>query len=60
VRVIDGDRFGDLLAIGNLRRADIGIHFVRAFEDIDLDVEMKLAHASDDRLTRFLIGCDAE
>ena len=46
----------DLLAIGHLRRADIGIDLVGALQDVDLDVEMKLAHALEDGLARFLVG----
>src|SRR5580704_6645674 len=38
----------DLLAIGDLRRADIGVDFVGALENIDLDVEVQLTHALDD------------
>ena len=48
------------LAIGDLRRADIGIHLVGALEDVDLDVEMQLAHALEDGLAGFLIGRHAE
>ena len=50
----------DLLAIGDLRRADIGLDLVGTLEDIDLDVEVKLAHALEDGLARFLVGVDAE
>ena len=50
VRVVDGHRPRDLLAIGDLRRADIGFDLVGALEDIDLDVEMQFAHALEDGL----------
>ena len=60
VGVIDGDRLGDLLAIGHLRRADIGVDLVGALEDVDLDVEMQFAHPLEDGLAAFLIGRDAE
>src|SRR5450830_604190 len=60
VLVIDRYRPRDLLAISDLRRADIGIDLVGAPEDVDLDVEMQLAHATDDGLTRLRIGVDAE
>jgi hypothetical protein len=36
VGIVDGNRLADLLAIGDLRRADIGIDLVAALEDIDL------------------------
>jgi hypothetical protein len=60
VRVVDGDRLADLLAISDLRCADIGIDFVGALQDVDLDVEMKLAHPLQDGLARFLVGRDPE
>src|SRR6266436_6636662 len=60
VGIIDGDPLGDLLAIGDLRRADIGVDPVAALEDVDLDLEMKLAHAFEDGLPRFLVGRNAE
>ena len=47
-------------AIGHLRRADIGVHFISAAQDIDFDFEMQFAHALEDRLAGFLIGGDAE
>src|SRR5260221_14260144 len=53
VLVVNGDRPRDPLAISHLRGADIGIHLVGAPEDVDLDVEMQLAHAANDGLTRF-------
>ena len=52
MRVIHFRRAGDRLAIGNLRRADGHFDLVGALQDVDLDVEMKLAHALDDRLAR--------
>src|SRR6516225_11880805 len=48
--VIDSGRSTDFLAIGNMRRADIGIDRICALEDVDLDVEMQFAHALDDGL----------
>src|SRR5262245_18560971 len=60
VRVIDRDLLGDLLAIGHLRRADIGLDLVGALEDVDLDVEVKLAHALEDGLAGLLVGRDPE
>ncbi len=49
-----------LLAISDLRRADIGVDFIGTPQNIDLDVEMQLAHALEDRLAGFLIGRNAE
>ena len=54
------DLLRDLLAIGHLRRADIGVDLVGALEDVDLDVEMQFAHALEDGLAAFLVGRDAE
>jgi hypothetical protein len=60
VRVIDRHLPADLLAISDLRGADIGFHLVGALEDVDLDVEMQLAHPLEDGLARLLVGVDAE
>ncbi len=48
------------LAIGDLRRAGVGFDAVGALQDVDLDVEMKLAHALQDRLARLRIDRNAE
>jgi hypothetical protein len=56
VGVVDGDPLRDLLAVGNLRRTDIGLDPVSALEDVDLDVEMQFAHALEDGLAGVLIG----
>ena len=45
MRVVDLGRAGQGLAIGHLRRADVGLDLVGALEDVDLDVEVELAHA---------------
>ena len=50
VGVVDLGRARDRLAIGNLRRADIRLDLELATHAVDDDVEMKLAHAGDDRL----------
>src|SRR5690349_574401 len=44
VRIVDGRRARDRLAIGDLRRAYVDLDAVRTLQNIDLDVEMKLAH----------------
>src|SRR5918994_4154009 len=58
--VVDLGLLRDRLTIGDLRSADIRIDFVGATENVDLDVEVKLAHALQNRLARLLIGGDAE
>src|SRR5262249_16708727 len=60
VRVAVLNAVRDLFAECHLRRTNIGINFVSALENVDLDVEVKLAHALQDRLTTLLIGRDAE
>ncbi len=54
------DRLGDGFAVGDLRRADVDLDLVGALEDVDLDVEVELAHALEDHLVGFLVGLDAE
>ena len=51
---------GDRLAIGNLRRADIRLDLELATHAVDDDVEVKFAHAGDDRLAGLFVGLDAE
>ena len=60
VGVVLLDPAGQLLAIGHLRRADIGVDLVGAAQDVDLDVEMELAHPLEDGLAGLLIGRHAE
>ena len=60
VRVVDLGRARECLAVGDLRGADVGFDAVRALQDVDLDVEVKLAHALEDGLARFLVDADAE
>src|SRR5690606_12405664 len=60
VRVVVLNQTRDRLAIGNLRRADIGLDLELALHAIDENVEVKLAHARDDGLAGFLVGLDAE
>ena len=45
VDTIEGHRLANLLAISNLGGAYIGLDFVGSFQDVDLDVEMKLPHS---------------
>jgi len=60
VRVIDFSHPREAFAIGNLRRPDIRLNLVRPLQDVDLDVEVKFAHALEDGFTRLLIDRNAE
>ena len=60
VRVIDIGRAGDRLAIGDLRRADIGVDLKLALHAVDDDLEVQFPHALDDRLAALVIDRDAE
>ena len=60
VGVVHIGRLGDALTERHLRRADIRIDLVGALQDVDLDVEMELAHALEDGLARLVIGRHAE
>lgn len=46
--------------VSDLRRADVGFHLELAEQSVHDDIEVKLAHARDNRLTRFLIGIGLE
>ncbi len=54
------DRLREILAIGDLRSADIGLDLELALHAVDEDLEVELAHPLDDRLARFMVGGDAE
>ena len=60
VRVVDLGLAPEGLAIGDLRRADVGVDLVGAAQDIDLDVQVQFAHALEDGLALLLVGGDAE
>src|SRR5690606_34584686 len=60
VGVGDFDFTGEALAIRHLRCTNVGLNLELAPHAIDEDVEVKLAHALDDRLARFMVGRDAE
>ena len=49
-------RFGDGFAIGDLRRAGVGVHLELALEAVNDDFQVQLAHARDDELAGFLVG----
>jgi hypothetical protein len=60
VRIVDCHLARDLLAIGDLQRAEIDLDLVDAAEDIDLDVELLLVHHLEDGLAGLLVGRHAE
>ena len=60
VRVVDIDFARQIFAVGHLGCADIGFHLEFATHTVNDDVEVKFAHALDDRLTRFMVGRYAE
>src|SRR6185312_3800359 len=55
---LDGAANG--LAVGDLRLADVRFHLELALHAIDDDLEVQLAHAGDDCLSRLLVGVDTE
>ena len=55
-----GVRLADGLAIGHLRRADVGIHAILATQPVDDDLEMQLAHAGQDGLPGLLVRLQAQ
>ena len=54
------DRLREIFAIGDLRRADIGLDLELALHAVDEDLEVELAHPLDDRLARFMVAGHAE
>ncbi len=54
------DHLGDGFAIGDLWRTDGDLDLVGALEDVDLDVEVELAHALEDHFVGFIVSFDAE
>src|SRR6266566_3488539 len=48
------------LAIGDLRAADVRVHFELTPHPLDDDLEVQLAHAADDRLRRLGVGMYAK
>src|SRR5690606_7749575 len=54
--VIDFNSFTEGFTISHLRSTNIGFHFEFALHAINQNVEVKLAHALDDRLTGFVVG----
>ena len=58
VLVVDGN--GDRLAVRNLRSANVALDVEFAFQTVNDDLEVELAHAGDDRLGSLLIEADDE
>ena len=56
VRVVEVGALGDGLAVGDLRAAVDELHAVLALHALDVDVEVELAHAGDDRLVGLLVA----
>ncbi|EAQ30599.1 hypothetical protein NAP1_07465 [Erythrobacter sp. NAP1] len=54
------DFAGERFAVCHLRRTDVCFDLELALHTIDENVEVKLAHALDDRLTAFVVGRHAE
>jgi hypothetical protein len=50
----------DRLAVSHLRLANVRLDLVLAHHAVNDDLEVKLPHAGDDRLTRIRIGVNAE
>ena len=60
VLVLVVDRHRDRLAIRDLRSADVAVDVELAFQTVDDDLEIELAHAGDDRLGGLLVEGDDE
>src|SRR5206468_430895 len=60
VGVGEVDRLREILAIGDLRRTDVGLDLELALHAVDEDFEMEFAHPLDDRLTGLMVGGDPE
>src|SRR5919107_1417067 len=54
------DALADGLAVGDLRTADVRVHPELAQEPVDDDLEVQLAHAGDDGLSRLLVTAHCE
>ena len=52
--------FGDGFAIGDLRRAGVGLNFEFALEAVNDDFQVQFTHAGDDQLAGFFVGEAAE
>ena len=53
-------RLADGFAVGHLRLAHVGVHPELPQHPVHQNLEVKLAHAADDRLAGLLVGVDLE
>ena len=60
VSVAVGDCLGDGFAVSNLWGTDFDFHVVRALQDVDFNVEVKLTHSLENGLAGIVVGFDAE
>ena len=54
------DHLRNRLAVGNLRLAHLDVNVVRATQNVDLDVEVQLTHALDQRFAGVFVGRNLE
>ena len=59
-RLLLGDVLGNRLAVRDLRSSDVGADVEFPDQPVHENLEVQLSHAGDDRLTRFVVGVDAE
>ena len=57
---MNGVSTGRRLAVADLRRPDGALDLVLAADPLDVDLQVQLAHARDDRLAGLLVDVDAE
>src|SRR5262249_20926436 len=60
VLVLARDLLADRLAVRDLGLADVALDFELALQAVDDDLQVELAHATDDRLPRLFVGMHAE
>ena len=60
VRVVELGLAGDRFAVGDLGRAGFDFGAVFALHAFDVDIQVKLSHAGDDRLAGFFVHARAE
>src|SRR3546814_11722818 len=60
VGIVDLDFLREGPSVGHLRRANIGLYLEFTAHAIDQDFQVKLTHALDDSLARFMVRADAE
>ena len=60
VGVFEVALLGDGLTVGNLRGAGLNLNAILTLDALEVDFEVKLAHAADDGLARLFVARDAE